>query len=274
MTIRFGTVPDVLREEREPPLKATPLGAVLTVPDIARFCIRDGQTLLVDRCKGASDRNLRLFLLGSAMGVLLHQLGILPLHANAIALSGRAVAFLGHPGAGKSTLAAAFHDRGSAILSDDVCALTRCGDTFMAQQGIPRLRLWRDAVERSGRSVEGCERAFDAVDKYTVRTQTKAPDAAVPLGAIYLLVRDGVARPEIRPLAGIEAMRALVENTYRGAFVSIVGDVAAHFRTCLAVSREIPVFTLARPWDPSLLDVTIDEVETHMRSLPDWLPSV
>jgi hypothetical protein len=266
--IRLGVVPAFPHGPGEPPVTMTPQGAVLTVPDVARFCVRDGQTIVVDRCDDASERNMRLFLLGSAMGVLLHQRRILPLHANAVALGAGAVAFLGHSGAGKSTLAASFHDRGTAILSDDVCALVQGDAGFVAQPGIPRLRLWRDAVERSGRSVDGHERAFDALDKYTVRTDTESRGAAMPLAAIYLLVRDDAPRPEILRMTGMTAVRALVENTYRGAFVKIVGDPAAHLRTCLAVTREIPVFTLARPWGAGLIDETIAEVEAHVRSLP------
>ena len=43
---------------------------------------------------GASSRNVRVFLLGSAFGALLHQRGLLPLHANAVEVDGRAVATL------------------------------------------------------------------------------------------------------------------------------------------------------------------------------------
>jgi hypothetical protein len=268
VTIRLSEVLEIPRNEGGLPLRVTSLGAVLTIPGVARFSIRAGNSISVERSVGASDRNVRLFLLGSAMGVLLHQRGILPLHANAIAFDGHAVAFLGHSGAGKSTLAAAFHDRGSAILSDDVCALVQRKDGFIAQAGIPRLRLWRDAVERSGRTVDGHERAFDALDKYTVPTASEARGIAMPLRAIYLLVREDDVEREIRPLAGLTAVRALMENTYRGAFIGTVGDAATHFRTCLALSRAVPVFELVRPWGVRGIESTMAHVETHLRSLP------
>ena len=69
------------------------------------------------------DANIRLYLLGSAMGVLLHQRGLLPLHANAVEIDGKAFAFMGASGSGKSTLAAWFHDHGYRIIADDVCAV-------------------------------------------------------------------------------------------------------------------------------------------------------
>lgn len=243
-------------------LAATPDGAVLTVTDVARFAIRAGRSIVVDPHPAASPRNIRLFLLGSAMGVLLHQRGILPLHANAIAIGGRAVAFLGHSGAGKSTLAAAFHDRGYRILSDDVCAVTPGGDAFIVQPGIPRLRLWRDAIERSGRDAAIYERAFETTDKYTVPTDRAARAEPLPLGAIFLLAsHEGDAPAEIQRLAGVAAMGALMENTYRGGFIAIAGDSRVHFEACLALARSVPIFRLSRPWDSARIAETMMQVE-------------
>ncbi|MES2495927.1 MAG: hypothetical protein V4618_07425 [Pseudomonadota bacterium] len=250
-------------------LAITPDGAILSVLDVARFQVRDGRAILVDPHPDASDRNVRLVLLGSAMAVLLHQRGILPLHANAIDVDGRAVAIMGASGAGKSTLAAAFHDRGRRILSDDVCAVSRDGDSFSAQPGIPRLRLWRDAVERSGRVTGDYERAFDALDKYSVRTTAAVRSEALPLAAIVLLAsHDGDPAIDIRRLAGVEAVEALIANTYRGSFIRTVGDGAAHFATCLALQRAVPVFRLSRPWDPARIAETMDRIEHLLAGTP------
>lgn len=249
-------------------LRAIPDGAVLTVDRVARFQIRRGREIVVDPHPAASDRNVRLFLLGSAMGVLLHQRGLLPLHANAIEIGGRGAAFLGHSGAGKSTLAAAFHDAGYRVLSDDVCVAMREAKGFVAQPGIPRLRLWRDAIERSGRAAEGFERAFDTLDKYTVRTEANARTHALPLAAIYLLTRQDADKRdfEIHRLPGVQAIRALIENTYRGAFIETVGDPRRHFETCLQLSREVPVYELRRPWDDARIGEAIPHIEGHLRS--------
>jgi hypothetical protein len=265
--IVLGKVQPCGHDDREA-LVATPDGVELTIANVARFRISDGQKITVEPDPAASGRNVRLFLLGSAMGILLHQRRMLPLHANAIAFGGAAAAFMGRSGAGKSTLAAAFHDRGRLILSDDVCAIVAEQEGFMAQAGIPRLRLWRDAVERTGRKVDDYERAFDTLDKYTVGISCNAHSAALPLKAVYLLDRDGHT-PEIRALSGLAAVEALIENTYRGSYVPRFGDSPAHFTTCLALSRAVPVFALTRPWDTAALGATMALVEDHLDSLGD-----
>lgn len=267
--IRIGIVPDEpSADDAVHWLRTDGTGAILTVNDIGRFRIDGGREIVIDPHPAASERNVRLFLLGSAMGVLLHQRGLLPLHANAIEIGGRAAAFLGHSGAGKSTLAAAFHDAGYRILSDDVCVVLRNKRGFMAQPGIPRLRLWRDAVERSGRTAGDHERAFDSLEKYTVRTDQATLSEALPMGAIYLLTRqdEGSDGLDIRRLSGVEAVRGLFENTYRGSFIEMVGDSRRHFESCLQLTNDVPVYELRRPWDGTRIDQTIVAIAAHLRS--------
>jgi hypothetical protein len=266
--IRLGRVPRTTDGAATHWLAQTTSGAVLTVAGVGRFCIRDGAEIIVDPDPAASARNVRLYLLGSAMGALLHQRHMLPLHANAVVLDAGAVAFLGASGAGKSTLAAAFHDRSRHVLSDDVCVVTEAGQGVLAEPGVPRVRLWRDAVERSGRTIDAYERAFDSLDKYTVGLDQARNSGAVRLRAVYLLTRiddgDGTA---IRRLEGVEAIKALMENTYRGGFIPFVGDSRSHFEKCVRISQHVPIFCLVRPWDSARIGETILKVEEHLGAM-------
>jgi hypothetical protein len=247
-------------------LAPVPGGGVVEVRDIGRFGIGGGNRIVVDPEPGVSDRNIRMYLLGSAIGALLHQRRMLPLHANAIALGDRAIAFAGRSGAGKSTLAAAFHDRGCPLLSDDICVLTRDGaGKVEAQPGIPRVRLWRDAVERSGRDAETLDPAFDGTAKYVLPVAEGHAEHPLPLAAIYILAE--AEDFAIRPLNGVSAAKALALNTYRGAYVPVIGDPAVHFENCLRVAREVPVFLLDRPWDEARVAETVDRVEAHLAGI-------
>ena len=146
-------VAPISEERSEPGLHVEGEALLLTIPDVARYRIEGGTEIVVDAHPSAPDRNIRLYLLGLAFGALLHQRGLLPLHANAVEVDGKAVAFMGESGAGKSTLAAWFHDRGHRIVADDVCVVgfSKGGQAF-AHPGLPRLRLWDEALEASGRS--------------------------------------------------------------------------------------------------------------------------
>lgn len=241
----------------------------LSIPGVARYCIVEGREILVE-ARGGSERNLRLFLLGSALGAILHQRNCLPLHANAIVIDGRAIAFLGHSGAGKSTLAAWFHDRGYRVLADDVCVVTGdAEDRPCAQPGIPRLRLWREALEATGRTATDYEMSFDDMDKYNVPTHLSPTAAAVPLDHIYLLERAGEGKtdPLTSRLRGAAAVDAVTANTYRGSYIKGMGRTREHLLACAALTRRVPLFRIRRNWGLSYMGDQGREIEEHAREV-------
>ena len=261
-------IPDA--EQHEPAgLHVSRYGAILNIPDVGRYLIKGGNQIRVEPAPAATSRNIRLYLLGSAFGAILHQRHMLPLHANVIDFDGVAVAFMGHSGAGKSTLASWFHDRGYSILGDDVCVLNSDDQSRpIVEAGLPRMRLWGDALQASGRTPSDYEASFDDVDKYDVPTAAASPPKPLRLAAIYDLQSVGCQLPSsITRLTGIDAVQALVANTYRGAFVPMLGEVKTHLDQCISLSRQVPVFELQRRWG---LDVLAEEgafIEAHVREL-------
>ena len=253
-----------------PGYAVTEHGTILTIPDMARYLIRDGREIIVDAASSASERNVRLFLLGSAVGALLHQRGLLPLHANAIDVGGRVVAFSGHSGAGKSTIAAWFHDRGYRLLSDDVCVIVFEKDRPMAYPGLPRLRLWREALEASGRTAEDYDLSFDDLSKYDVPTERRVAEAALPLDRVYMLKRaeEPSAELAIRRIRGIEAVDSLVSNTYRGAYLRSIGRTRDHLMTCARLASSVPIFSAERVWGFAGFDRQSRLLERHALAAP------
>jgi hypothetical protein len=249
--------PDILIEHGKihdrpgaPGLVSAEGGLLLTVADVGRFLVSEGRCIRVEAADGVDPRNVRLFLLGSAFGVLLHQRGLLPLHANAVEIGGRAFAFMGPSGAGKSTLAAWFHDCGHPVLADDVCVVRIDGrHGAMAYPGLPRLRLWLDAIEISGRVASDFARsyggAFSQLDKFDVPIDHAAmSQSPIPIGAIYVLATG--ARFKLTRLTGVEAVEAIFENTYRGGYLETTGTHSDHWFTAAALAQRTPVFRLQR----------------------------
>ena len=265
--------PDVLVEsgtidepEHAPGLAAATTGLLLTVPQVGRYLISSGRSIRTEPMNGVDPRNLRLFLLGSAFGLLLHQRGLLPLHANAIEIDGSAVAFMGASGAGKSTLAAWFHDRGYRVLADDVCAVTIDDGQPFALGGLPRLRLWLDALEASGRSAEDLTRSAmldDIRDKFDLPLHfERAPPARLPLAALYLLDRGN--RLSITRMRGVLAADALFANTYRGGLVATAGSAPAHFLSCAQVLKATPIYRVQRPWGLEKMGAQNERIVEHI----------
>jgi hypothetical protein len=243
---------------------------ILVVPNVARYRIRAGVSITIAPCEGVPERNLRLFLLGSAFGALLHQRGLLPLHANAIEIDGKAVAYMGEPGAGKSTLAAWFHDRGHRIIADDVCVVGfDDAGKAVAKPGLPRLRLWREALEASGHDPASYPRSYagdERFDKFDVPIDSaKTVESDTPLAALYQLQRGEQASIDRR--SGLEAAEAVFANTYRGAYLEVVGDHEAHWTSAVRLVGQVPVFRAARTWGSARLDDQCTMLLEHARKV-------
>jgi hypothetical protein len=268
VSVRLGSVASELPGAAAPihSLQANATEALLSLPGIARFLIREGREIVVDPHPDASEGTVRLFLLGSALGLLCHQRGLLPLHANAIVARGRAYAFAGASGAGKSTLAAAFERRGHRLLADDVCMvdLHETG-TVLAWPGIPRLKLWADAADRFGYDCATLDRVVEEAEKYQVPAARIAEGGPAPLRRVYILARaDEGAAPEVRRLKGHEAMAALLAQTYRGVYLGPMGLGARHFRQCAAMLSSVRVYETTRQWGFDCFDSEVERLERHM----------
>lgn len=244
-------------------------GLVLIVPDVAKFRISGGDTIIVEPNAEVAERNVRLFLLGSAFGALLHQRGLLPLHANAVEVGGKAFAFMGESGAGKSTLATWFHDKGHLILADDVCVISfnEKGEAI-ACPGLPRLRLWLDTIQLTGRDHSELKRSYvgasEQLDKFDVPVDPGSMiHAHVPVGAIYRLARG--AKFEIEPLAGVEAAQVILENTYRGGYAGAAGAKHDHWKSAVALARSTPIFRVIRTMNPDRFSAECEALHAHAR---------
>lgn len=251
---------DVYIDESEVPLpdngQAPPGGmtwssdterCLLDVAQIARFNISRGQCIAFQRTDAdGDDHRLRLFLLGSVLGALWHQRGRLPLHAGAVDVDGRAWAFAGQSGAGKSSLVVAMAVSGAGYLCDDVCVLDVLDDDRVhAWPGLARLRVSpeiRALLRLDDRA------PLDPFGKHALTPPWPRPVGARPLAGIVILETDPAAeKPVIDRLEAPAALAALLTHTYRSEYLPIEHR-ARHFGQCAALARSVPVYRLRRPW--------------------------
>ncbi|MCC7360994.1 MAG: hypothetical protein IT317_16035 [Anaerolineales bacterium] len=250
LTIAFGPVPDL------PPYTGlgttfypAPADIRLGFRDAGKLAVQGGRAITLDPLPNADPRVLRLYLLGPALALALHQRGWLVLHASAVALHGRAVAFLGAPKAGKSTLAAALHQRGAALVADDVVAVSLAPDDHTAPlvyPGFPQLKLWPEAVAGLGEDPAALPALRPDLTKLARRLSAGFQAAPLPLGRVYALAE--------APAVAIESLdrQAQLLELVRHSYVALALprlDAAAHLRQCAAVLRHAPVLRLDRPRD-------------------------
>jgi hypothetical protein len=217
-------------------------------------------------------------LLGIALSFVLRLRGAACLHASAVAVGGRAIAFLGPDGVGKSTLAAAFAGRGYPVLTDDLLAFSDRGGTLRAQPGFPYLRLRPPSAEAP---VGGAGAALPLTptkdDQYLDLDLTRSGfhfhRRPLPLAAAYLLGgrRRGPAAPLLEPIGGGQALVALLANTWASHLLE--GDLRAReFDQLGRLSRRVPLRRVRSPAGlrhlPALCDAILSDYQALASSPP------
>jgi len=242
--------------------RVTGEGVFLFWGDGGSFFLRDGNEIIIDPAHGVDERILRLLILGPALAILLHQRGRFPLHAATVNIGEGAVAMMGGPGCGKSSLAATLYKRGHEILCDDVTAIQTDGRNGpLVFPGFPQLKLWPEVVSFMGDDPELLPCIEPAVEKRAFRTDTNFSQKAIPLRHIYVL--DEANDKQIVDLPPQEALIELIRNSYRAPLLKWIG-AKQHFLQCALLANKVPISRLSRPLSLSSLPDVARMVEEDL----------
>jgi len=228
---------------------------------IAKYLISDGKDVLVEPYWGGEEM-VRLFLLGSVMGIIMHQRGLLPLHGCGIVHNEKAILFLGVTGIGKSTLAEAFRRKGYELLTDDVAALSfHKGNEVVVSPGYPMIKLMDDAVKYFKISTKGLAGAHPKKLKYVIPAQKDFCTSPKPLGKIYILERTEEKILTIENPRKIVTVPLLKHNTYRKVVIKRLGLLQRQLEQCVRLADNYPVKVVYRPDNASAIPQLIDALE-------------
>jgi hypothetical protein len=189
-----------------------------------------------------ADTAFRADLLGRVMALTAHVDGHVALHASAVSIDGRAVAFLGPKHAGKSTLALALVRLGARLLTDDTLIVRLDGGTARAVPGVQRIRLWNDSARALRACVSDARGTKPTVDRLEPNELETEP---VPLDVCYVLEASGelpagTVRRERIP--AVHAALAQVRFSKLGALAGGVVGPALLDRVA-NLTRTVPVLT-------------------------------
>jgi hypothetical protein len=246
----------------------TPTGYLLRFPSYADFELsRDVSHIVARPRRGVPPDTLRHLLLDQVWPLVLSGSGRLVIHASAVVLpDGRAIAFAGGAGAGKSSLAASLAASGCLVVSDDCLLLEKSERGWSVVPSYPGLRLWPDMLARL---VPG-EAGLPDVAHYTSKKRVPAGALAfaggpAPLAALYMVRRSaGAAKARVTARTGAEALMALVPFTYLLDCESRE-QLERSFAGLSALTTTVPVLGLEVPHAARRLG-EVTELLVHRRS--------
>jgi hypothetical protein len=210
----------------------------------------EGRNVWASTPEGATDEDTGTYLLGPILGFVLRLRGVVCLHASAVEGREGALAFVGPAGAGKSSIAAAFSQRGHRVLTDDVGALRRIAGKVHVLPAYPRIRLWPDAAKGLFGSSEALPRITPTWDKRYLdlaESDRRFVAQPLPLAGIYLIEEDPAAsRVRVAALEPRRALMGLVAQMYSTRLLD--RTMRAHeFEFLSGLVQQVPVSRLTRP---------------------------
>ncbi|MFK7877322.1 MAG: hypothetical protein AB8B71_16360 [Paracoccaceae bacterium] len=230
---------------------------LVDVKGIAQYQVSQGATLLVEPVQGAAENDVRTYLFGTVLSVLLHQRKLLPLHIGAVASPAGVIAFTGESGAGKSTLAGLLHKRsGWPMVCDDLAVVQTGTPHPILHGGMLRLKLWRETINRLEVPATTVTRDTTRHDKYHLISPDLFITEPRPLAALFVLGKGD--RPILSKLTGGAAFSAVMNTIYRPEFAAVFSDQKMIMQSCAEIAKTIDVYRFDRPWDVAALDAGAD----------------
>jgi len=210
------------------------------------------------------------YLAGPVLSFTLRLRGEFSLHASAVAVGDRALAFAGPHAAGKSTIAAALGRSGYSVLTDDILRLTPNGRGWQAHSFGSVLRLWPDGETMVFGSSGRLERLTPLWEKRALAIGASGVPAAPPTlplaGIAFLLADTSRASVAMAPLTPAEALIRLASNSSAGYLLD--GPGRRHeFCQIASIAADVPCVDITRPIGSPSLDELLATLQGWVQSL-------
>ena len=202
-------------------VESTPERLLLRGAKSATILASGGNRITVEPLPGGDPGVIRQLLLGWALCGIFHQRGMLPLHGSALSDGRDCLVFCGGSGTGKSTLAAAFLNRGFTYLDDNVALVSLRPDGCFVAPGAPEIKLWDDSLSDLAFEHRVAGPLRPGAGKWSVAARERFHSREAPIRRVFILRRTADRELFFAELAGAVKFRSLMEHVFG---LRLVGD--------------------------------------------------
>jgi hypothetical protein len=229
-------------------LTAGPAGYLLRVHGLCEFAVDHARRHARVHLASDVEEELASLFAGGFLAAMLSLGGHCVLHASAIEADGRAVAFIGSSGIGKTTVAALCCAAGARLVTDDVLRVELHDREGWCFSGSRELRL-RPAAAELAELFAGYARRSTSDQRTAVRPAAAAP-GTFPLAAVVMPGRaDGARGLRIERLRGSEALLVLLRFP-RSLGWTQAEKARRDFDVLASLAESVPVYRAELPSGP------------------------
>ncbi|MEG1411448.1 MAG: hypothetical protein RSD36_16535 [Terrisporobacter sp.] len=266
--LSYGVVKDEIKDAIEQGRVANyeKLDMWFYIKNLAIFHIYNGDTVVIEPCKDAELKMVKIYVMGSVLGMVLLQKNVVAIHGGGIVIDGKGCIFTGDKGAGKSTITTAFRKKGYKFISDDVCSID-VGEVNTINHGFGYQKICEDAMEKLGYNVDDYVpfRGDLNVNKYIVPAFDEFTKEDVPLEAVFELKVGDVDEVEIEEIIGAKKLKKIMKNIFRVEMIHYSGGAEpVYFKKCIDLAQNIQFYKITRPRDLFSVDQQIELIEEQV----------
>lgn len=264
MRVRFGPVPASLPGGTvfDETFEMAADSFLFRTPGGIAFHYQCGEGVVADVPGEEFRDEFELYLRGTVFGAVAWINGFCPLHASAVVLGGRAIAFTADSGEGKSTLAAALSSRpGFTHMCDDTLVLDVRADGILAMPDGKPLKLWDDAFALTGAARQSP--ILTVPGKFYAVAPQQALGPATLTDLVFLSEGEGVRLEKVK---GTGKLPLLTGALYRAFVHGLRGDYEQHGRMMTQIAANVRFWRLSRPRERAAFTLNLDTIEGLVRS--------
>ncbi|WP_026889088.1 hypothetical protein [Clostridium beijerinckii] len=235
------------------------------IKSVGTYLIYDGNTIVIDKYINSDIEDVKAYLLGSALGLILFQRNTLAIHGGTVVINNRTLTIVGDSGTGKSTLTTALRLHKYLFMADDVSVIS---DNLMINSSYPQQKLCKDTMLKLGYKLSEFKRIDDDREKYKIPVvREEFISEPVKMGAICEIKIGNNEKIEIEEIKGKEKLITLINNIYRIELIKKRGIQPEYFKKCLKIAQSIKFYRMYRPQNKYTVDDEIKVLENTLVNL-------
>lgn len=232
------------------------------VDNIGSYEITNGNKIVVDPDDNCDIEDLKKFIIGSSLGLLLFQRNIIALHGGSLTIDNQSIIISGSIGAGKSTTIASLINKGYGFLTDDVSSITKnYNNEYVVNHCIPHQKLCKSTADMFGYDIDNLYKIDKTKNKYFTPKLDNFVKTPQKLKALFYLTVSDDDTVTYKEVLGAEKFNIILSNIFRKEFIPNNLFKTEYIKECLSLSKNISIYRISRPHGKNSINEVISTIE-------------